>query len=178
MQILFEQGTMEHLDELEKLYDDLNDHLNQTVNYPGWIKGFYPVRQTALDGIEEKCLYILTIDGLIVASVIIRNTPEEAYHGVKWLTADDYNKIAVLYTYVVHPEYLKQGFGLRLMEHIIEACTRQGVRSIRLDVYEKNLPAVKLYEKCGFQYIDAVDLGWADYGLDQFLLYEYINFPE
>ena len=48
----------------------------------------------------------------------------------------------------------------------------QGAKAIRLDVYEKNLPAIKLYESAGFRYIDTVSLGLEDIGLDRFLLYE------
>jgi len=41
-----------------------------------------------------------------------------------------------------------------------------------LDVYEGNIPAIKLYEKCGFKYMDTVDLGLGRYGLNWFRLYE------
>ena len=43
-----------------------------------------------------------------------------------------------------------------------------------LDVYEKNAPAIRLYEKFGFCYIDTVDLGYSDYGLEKFKLYQRI----
>jgi len=39
-------------------------------------------------------------------------------------------------------------------------------------VYENNFPAISLYEKCGFEYVDTVDLGFGNYGLDWFKLYE------
>lgn len=40
------------------------------------------------------------------------------------------------------------------------------------DVYENNVPAIKLCEKCGFEYIDTIDLGIGNYGLNHFKLYE------
>lgn len=46
------------------------------------------------------------------------------------------------------------------------------VKAIRLDVYDGNVPAIKLYEKCGYKYIGTVDLGLGNYGLDWFKLYE------
>lgn len=54
----------------------------------------------------------------------------------------------------------------------VECAIKSNVRSIRLDVSEGNIPAIKLYEKCGFKYIDTVDLGLGNYGLDWFKLYE------
>ena len=39
MKFVIESGTPADIDELEKLYDDLNDYLSATTNYPGWIKG-------------------------------------------------------------------------------------------------------------------------------------------
>ncbi|MDF2881389.1 MAG: acetyltransferase [Clostridiaceae bacterium] len=61
-----------------------------------------------------------------------------------------------------------------LMEFADEYSIKSKARSIRLDVYEKNIPAITLYEKCGFKYIDTVDLGLGNYGLDWFKLYEKI----
>ena len=47
-----------------------------------------------------------------------------------------------------------------------------GVKALRLDVYEKNLPAIRLYEACGFEFVAAVSMGLEHYGLDRFFLYE------
>ena len=58
------------------------------------------------------------------------------------------------------------------MDFSIEHSIKLGAKSIRLDVYEGNIPAIKLYEKCGFKYIDTVDLGLGNYGLNWFRLYE------
>ena len=46
------------------------------------------------------------------------------------------------------------------------------MKTVRLVVRDENLPAVRLYEKLGFVYIDTVDLGFGDYGLPWFRLYE------
>ena len=43
-----------------------------------------------------------------------------------------------------------------------------------LDVYENNMPAIRLYEQMGFRYVDTVDLGYGMYGLDRFRLYQRI----
>ena len=60
------------------------------------------------------------------------------------------------------------------MEFILSYAAQQGIKAVRLDVYEKNTPAIRLYEKLGFGYVDTVDLGYGEYGLDRFRLYQYL----
>ena len=96
----------------------------------------------------------------------------QAYNNVKWKIEADYSRIFVIRTFVVHPSFLKMGIGRTLMDYSFELAQQSGIKSIRLDVYENNLPAISLYEKCGFEYIDTVDLGFGNYGLDWFKLYE------
>lgn len=172
MNIVIEQGTLYDVDQLAQLYDDLNDFLERTVNYPGWIKGVYPTREDAQKGIAGNTLYVAKIADEIVGSVILNHTPEPAYHGVDWLVDAEYSNVFVVHTFVVHPAYLKNGVGKAIMDFAISHCTDQQAKAIRLDVYEKNVPAISLYKKYGFQYIDTVDLGLGKYGLHYFHLYE------
>ena len=72
MNINFELGREKDIDELERLYNDLNDYLSEGVNYPGWKKGIYPVRQDAIDGIKEEGLYVARYNGKIVGSMLNR----------------------------------------------------------------------------------------------------------
>lgn len=172
MDLVIRLGTEKDIDELEHLYDALNDYLSNTTNYPGWIKGVYPVRENAAAGIDEGCLYVATSDGEIVGSIILRHEPEAAYLKAKWQKKLEYGEVLVIYTFVVHPDYLKQGIGQAILCFADEHCRKANIKSIRLDVYERNLPAMKLYEKCGYKYIDTVDLGLGKYGLNWFKLYE------
>lgn len=172
MNINFELGKVNDIDELGKLYDDLNDYLAKGVNYPGWKKGIYPVRQDAADGIKNGNLFVARHEGKIVGSIILSHVPEPAYHQAKWQIESDYSDVFVVYTFAVHPDYMKCGVGKALMDFAEEQAVKSDVKSIRLDVYEGNMPAIRLYEKCGFKYIGTVDLGLCNYGLDWFRLYE------
>ena len=82
MNILIEKGTKYHIDQLEQLYDDLNDFLENSINYPGWIKGIYPTREDAVNGIANDNLYVAKAEGKIVGSMILSHEPEPAYHKV------------------------------------------------------------------------------------------------
>lgn len=58
MKIVIEKAKITDVDDLETLYNDLNDYLAINTNYPGWIKGIYPVRETALKGVESNSLFV------------------------------------------------------------------------------------------------------------------------
>ncbi|WMC92588.1 GNAT family N-acetyltransferase [Kineothrix sp. MB12-C1] len=169
-----EKGSLNDINELENLYDDLNDYLEIHVNFPGWRKGIYPVKETALKGIEEGNLFVIKNDEHIMGSVILRHKPELAYSKADWKIDLEDKDIYVVYTFAIHPLYLKRGVGKALMDFIIQYSKDTKIKAIRLDVYEKNIPAIHLYKKCGFQYIDTVDLGYSAYGLDKFELYQKI----
>ena len=83
MDIIFVLGKANDIDELEQLYNDLNDYLAKGVNYPGWIKGIYPVRQNAIDEVKNNNLYVAKHNGKIIGSIILSNEPEPEYYNAK-----------------------------------------------------------------------------------------------
>ena len=50
------------------------------------------------------------------------------------------------------PPYRGHGYGLRLAKAAIEAAHGVGIERIELEVFASNLPAIRLYEKLGFQH--------------------------
>lgn len=167
-------GTSEDLDELTNLYDDLNDYFQSTTNYPGWIKGIYPIRETAEAGINDETLFLMRENSQIVGSIILNNISEDAYNQVKWQLNLDYDKILVIRTFVIHPKFFKNGFGKKLLEFVEELALCKKIQSIRLDVSENNLPAISLYEKLSYKFTGTVDLGLPYEHLKWFKLYEKI----
>lgn len=172
--MIVEKGTISDIDELEELYNDLNDHFSVYTNYPGWIKDIYPVRQTAIEGIESSSLFICKIENKIVGSIILNYHPEEAYYQAEWQMPDEYENILVIHTLVVHPHFFKKGIAEKLLTFAREYGIANGIKSIRLDVSVGNLPAIRLYEKMGYRYIGTVDLGLGYEHLKWFRLYELV----
>ena len=171
---IIEKGTPDNYNELEVLYDSLNDYLSETVNYPGWIKGIYPVRETAEVGIKEGALFVLKIKGVIAGSIILNHTPEEAYKGVRWNIEVDDREVLVVRTLVTHPQFMHKGVALHLMEFAKKHAESLAVKAIRLDVSINNTPAIKLYERSGYKYIETVDLRLPYEHLKWFRLYELV----
>lgn len=166
------KGTQEDIDEVAALYDALTDYLEKHVNYPGWRKGIYPAREDAVLGIDGDNLFVTVEKGRIAGTVILSHEPEEAYDLADWHNQLEYKDIIVIHTLAVHPDFLHQGLGKQMMSFIIEYAVHMNMKALRLDVYETNTPASRLYEEFGFEYIDTVDLGYSAYGLNWFKLYQ------
>lgn len=172
MELKIEKGTEKDIDEIAGLYDEVNDFLEKGTNYPGWKKGIYPVREDAVHGLGQDCLFVVRLKDKIVGSVILSHEPEHGYEKVTWWYEGSYELIYVIHTLVVHPDYLKLGIGRRLLRFAEEYGIENGMKAIRLDVNERNIPAISLYEDCGYQYVARVDLGYGAYGIPWFKLYE------
>ena len=167
-----EKGTIKDIDELENLYNDLNDYLKLGANYPGWVKGIYPIRETAARGIQNNNLFVLRINTTIVGTIIVNHEPETAYAQVIWGIEADYKEVNVIHTLVVSPKYMNHGVGKKLMDFARTHSIKQKIKTIRLDVSIHNTPAIALYEKCGYKYLETVDLGLNIPGLVWFKVYE------
>ncbi|WP_099203413.1 GNAT family N-acetyltransferase [Miniphocaeibacter massiliensis] len=167
-------GKIEDLDKMEYFYNEVNEYLESNVNYPSWKKGVYPVKETAEEALNTSTLFIIKEDNKIIASVILDNIQEKVYKFAKWKIDVAEKEVLVVRTLVVHPLYKRRGLAEKLLEFSKEYAKEKFYKTIRLDVSINNLPAIDLYEKNGFEYIDTVDLGLNIENLKWFKLYEYI----
>lgn len=67
------------------------------------------------------------------------------YAGI-WKIVDEAEVISI----AVSPAHRRQGVGRALMQALAEDCIRSGMKAIRLEVRQGNLPAQTLYTSMGF----------------------------
>ncbi|MDO4557240.1 MAG: GNAT family N-acetyltransferase [Lachnospiraceae bacterium] len=166
------KATPLDINEIGIMFDDICDYLSSNNNYPKWQKGVYPTIEDARVGISENALYVAKLDDRIVGTMILRHKPEEGYNQAKWPTKSNYERIYVIYTLAVHQDYWGQEIGETLLKYAIHLAKEDGCIAVRLDVVKGNYPAINLYKKCGFKYIDTVSLGYEKYGIPWYELYE------
>lgn len=172
MHLHIRAATEADIPAVTRLYGELCDYLADKPFSPGWEKGLYPAEREARDGLLDGGLFVAVAEEGVVGSLILRHKPEPAYLTAPWQAALDEGRVLVIYTFAVSPSALRQGVGAQLLQFAERYARDSGIEALRLDVFEKNLPAIQLYEKCGFSYIDTVSLGLEAYGLDWFRLYE------
>lgn len=172
MNITVRISTIYDIDAIEHLYDALNDYLAAHENYPRWKKGVYPIREHAEEALAEGNLYVAIIDGEVVGTVVYSNEQGEVYQSIDWQIEYDV-PVIIICKLAVLPQYFGCGVGKALLEYAEVIGRQQGAKAIRLDTYEENLPAAKLYEKCGYKYMGLVDLGLEEiYGLKWYKVFE------
>lgn len=172
MGVIVRKATTDDIDAIEYLYNNLNDYLATHENYPRWKKGIYPIREDAEEALIKSNLYVATIDGKVAGTVVYSNDQGDAYQAIDWQIEFDVPAI-IICKLAVLPEYFGCGVGKALLDYAEIIGKWQGAKAIRLDTYEENLPAVRLYEKCGFKYMGMVDLGLEQiYGLKWYKVFE------
>ena len=172
MSIFIRKAAAADLDAIARLYDDLNDYHAARINYPGWKKGVYPTRTDAEEGLSCGSLYVAECDGQIGGTVIYLDSQPEAYRSVQWQIETD-APVVVLHILAVHPAFTGRGVGRALVGYADTVAKERGARAVRLDTHENNLPAIRLYEKCGLRPMGMVDLGLEEiYGLKWYRVFE------
>ena len=171
------EGKIADLPKIVRLYDELNDSLEKGVNYPLWKKHVYPNEETAIEGITTETLYVMKDIDRIVGTIILNHCQYEAYGKLKWAVNAENNEIIVVHTLAVHPNYFGCGIAMILMKFSEDIAFKKGIKAIRLDVSVNNLPAIRLYEKCGYTLVGEVDLGLNIIGLELFKCYEKAILP-
>ncbi|MFQ7173542.1 MAG: GNAT family N-acetyltransferase [Thomasclavelia ramosa] len=110
----------------------------------------------------------------IVGSIVINHVQEENYQLAAWKIDAQDHEVYVIHTLAVHPQFKGLKIAQKLLEYADELAKNNGVKTIRLDVRKGNVPAIKLYERCGYTYVGAINLDFRGSDLGLFELYEKI----
>lgn len=127
-------------------------------------EGHWPALKQAISseadtqpGVE---LIVAEVEAAIVGSVALFPAKADAYEG--YLDELDYPEIRML---AVAPQYRGKGVASALVSECVKRSKAKGFRSIGLHTGEFMKPAVKLYEKLGFERTPEYDFQPADDGI-------------
>ena len=122
-----------------------------------WQDG-YPNRGSIERDIENEESYVLIMDGEIAATGVVSFREEEAYNRIyegRWRSAGGY---AVIHRVAVAEKYQGRQLSSAFMELAERLCRERGLRSVRADTHEQNLPMQTVLKSNGFQYCGVVYL--------------------
>ena len=110
---------------------------------------FYPNRFVISKDLKEQHLFGVKEKGQVIAVITVDRNQSEKYQTVIW--EDDAEKAGCIHRLSVHPEYQGKGIGKQLLQFAEEQVRREGLQSVRLDVFSSNPSAISMYEKAGYQ---------------------------
>ena len=161
-------------EQVRDFYDYLIDAMEGAAFSPGWERDVYPTQEFLRDSLEKGELYAGEIDGRMVASMVVNHVYNEGYRNVRWTLQAADDALCVIHVLGVHPQFAGKGIAGQMARAAIAMAREKGIKTVRLDVLEGNLPAEKAYGKVGFQYVDTVRMFYEDTGWTNYKLYEYI----
>lgn len=139
-------------------YDCVVKHLDDHVNYPKWTYKVYPSEGSVREMTEKGCQFVCLENNEIVGAFVLNEDPQGAYGNAVWSNSLSLGDYMVCHALAIAPSLQGTGIGKKIVEFCIAYAKRHAYKALRLDVVPDNVPARKLYEKCGFTYVGDVDL--------------------
>ena len=153
------KATSEDIDALGEYYDTEVEWMDfHGCNYPKWTYKGYPTKNTVKWTIGEGTQYLCTEGGEIVGAFMINTDPSGTYEKVTWSRNLKLGEYMVIHMLSASHQHFGEGLGKAMTEYCVALAKSRGFKGIRLDVVPGNLPAIRLYESCGFNYVGDCDL--------------------
>lgn len=146
----------EDISEIERIYDEILELEKEGKYSTGWIKNVYPTKNTILQGLAAKDLYVLENHLEIVASARINNKQMEEYKQGNWTKVLPDNQVLVLHTLTVRPKESGHGYAGFFIEFYNCLAKERNCRSLRIDTNVRNRKARDMYNKLGFEEVGIV----------------------
>lgn len=162
------QANIKDTDSILKFYEELIDQIKDNKHTPQWENGVYPKEENIKKSIKSNEMYIGEIDSKIACAMVLDHNANKGYENIKWLTDVDFNNVYVIHLLAVTPEYNNRGFAKQLLNFAFDKAKNEGMKSIRLSIMNGNIPAEKLYQKQGFEFVGSMEVYDEDRGLKFF----------
>lgn len=125
----------------------------------------YPAKEDFLSDIKKQQLFVGLLNKDISVLYTINKECDREYENGKWKHPD--LEYRIIHRLCVNPEYQNRGIAKGALLHIEQELKKQGVKSIRLDVFSKNPHALSLYLNNGYE-----KTGCAEWRKGRFFLME------
>ena len=172
--MIISTAAPEQYETVRAFYHSMIDAMAGSTVYVGWKKDIYPAPDFLREAIQKEELYLVHEGEQLVAAMVFNHDCNESYSRFEWRTAADDSEIMVIHALGVHPHFYGKGYAKALVRKAIDLATENGMKAIRLDVLEGNIPAENLYLGFGFQYRATLRMYYEDTGWANFKLYEYV----
>ena len=168
----FRKATLDDFPALLRFYERVCSAQERDEYSPQWHYGVYPAPEDLISHINAGEVLLAESGTEIAAACVLVFGDDPIYRLVSWPTDSAPEEICTLHLFAVHPACRRQGVSAALLEHAIICAKNDGRRVLRLDVVKGNLPAEKLYQSKGFDFVQERKVFYEDTGELLVRLYE------
>ena len=172
--LMITRARADEYPEVRDFYYSLTDALEGTEYHPEWRKDVYPSQEDLLSAAESGTLYVGRVGGRIAGAMVVNQSCNEAYQKVNWPAVRDQKDFVVIHMLGVHRDFCGKGYAKEMVKYALNLSREVGMKAVRLDVLEGNIPAERLYSGLGFSYAGMVPMFYEDTGWKNFKAYEYV----
>lgn len=165
------EANMSEFKKIMGFYYALIDRMAELPFNHIWKKDVYPHPDFVKQLIENREFFVMTQDSEIIA-VMALNHILEGYDDMTWKVNAEQDQVLVIHAIAVAPTHMGKGYSKEMLRFAIAKARESGMKTIRLDVLPKNIPAVNAYISTGFQYVDTRTMHYGDSGDMSFDIYE------
>ena len=154
------------------IYEAIFDHEAKTTVYTNWQRGTYPSEASARQALEDGYLYIGEEEGAAWGVVTLNGLQLPEYDLIPWAIPAEREQVGVIHTLCIHPDRSGQGLARKMAAFSEDLFRSQGKTVIRLDTWEHNLPANRLYPSIGYRFAGAAEFLFQGYTRETLNCYE------
>lgn len=139
-----------HKDELNEIMELIAKcvRVMQDGGSDQWDEG-YPNKEIISEDIERGTLFVCFEKDKIAGIIVLDENQAEEYEAIEWTTHKGTHLI--MHRLAVHPEVQGKGIARKLIAYAEDVAFRGSYTSIRLDTYAKNVKALELYSRLGYE---------------------------
>ena len=155
-----------------EIYEAIFDREARGPVYTNWLRGTYPTVDSARQVLEAGTLYVGGEDGALWGVVNLNGIQLPEYGKIPWTIPAEPEEVGVIHTLCIHPAHSGKGYARQMVAFCEEAARAQGKAVIRLDTWEGNAPANRLYPSLGYRFAGATEFFFQGYIRETLNCYE------
>lgn len=171
--IIIRKAREEEFEAERQFYHAVTDDMRSYDYDIGWEKDVYPSPSFLYASISNGELFVAVVNEEIVAAMVVNHECNEGYQKVNWKQTLNNGQFTVIHALCVATKMSGHGIAKAMVRHAIDYSRQMGMKAVRLDVFEGDVPASHLYQSQGFIYQGSTAMYYPDTGWTNFDLFEY-----
>ena len=164
MKILkYRKATFDDLEEIWNIVENSIDVMERN-NIFQW-DNLYPSKEDFQKDIVKNQLYLGLANDQIAVLYVLNQECDKEYENGDWKFKEE--ALCIVHRLCVNPDFQNRGIARHTLLHIEKQLKSKGIYVIRLDVFQNNPYAIRLYDSLGYS-----KAGYADWRKGRFYLLE------